>query len=156
MSFNKIYSQVILPISNQVLFFFDSIWRPPEDWRYQCWHLYGVGILKIYFYFVKNFTIINSCGNLKRLNSWKILNLLRPGAILTKLLMFKMSMNRQQKLGLILQSLQFIQYDFNRKKVLFPSCNIQMEGNTRSWKFKILIHNHIQSICQWYNISFNN
>lgn len=30
--------------------------------------------------------------------------------------MFKMSMNRQQKLGLILQSLQFIQYDFNRKK----------------------------------------
>lgn len=116
MSFNKIYSQVILPISNQVLFFFDSIWRPPEDWRYQCWHLYGVGILKIYFYFVKNFTIINSCGNIKRLNSWKILNLLRPGAILTKLLMFKMSMNRQQKLGLILQSLQFIPIRFQSQK----------------------------------------
>lgn len=156
MSFNKIYSQVILPISNQVLFFFDSIWRPPEDWRYQCWHLYGVGILKIYFYFVKNFTIINSCGNLKRLNSWKILNLLRPGAILTKLLMFKMSMNRQQKLGLIKQSLQFIQYDFNRKKFYFLHAIYKWKGileveNSRFWY--IIINNQF---CQWYNISFNN
>lgn len=154
MSFNKIYSQVILPISNQVLFFFDSIWRPPEDWRYQCWHLYGVGILKIYFYFVKNFTIINSCGNLKHLNSWKILNLLRPGAILTKLLMFKMSMNRHQKLGLILQS------SYNTisiaKKYYFLHAIYKWKGileveNSRFWY--IIIYNQF---CQWYNISFNN